>query len=79
MKKKKSQIIEEIKPQEKIKKEQLISNFKIKFKKTRKSSISETINLNQNNSNIPNNVNKDMEINADTSIKKEDIKMDVLN
>jgi len=70
---------EEIKPQENIKKEDLISNFKIKFKKTRKSSTSETINLNKTNTNIPNNENKDMEVNIDTSIKKEEIKIDVSN
>ena len=33
MKKKKTPILKEIKPQEKIKKEQLTCNFKIKFKK----------------------------------------------
>ena len=50
----------------------MISNFKIKFKKNRKSSKDEVINLNQNNSNAINiDDNKDMEVNIDTSVKKE--------
>ena len=69
---------EEKKPNETIKKEQLVSNFKIKFKKNRKSSNIETINLNQNNSDVPNNENQDLEVNIDTS-KKENIKIDISN
>ena len=68
-------------PQKKeFKKEDLISNFKIKFKKNRKSSKDEVINLNQNNSNAINiDDNKDMEVNIDTSVKKENIKIDISN
>ena len=65
--------------QEKVNKRDLVSNFKIKFKRNRKSSKAETYNLNQNNSNVPNSDNKDMEVNTDTTIKKENIKIDVSN
>ena len=75
----KKPVIEE-ESQKKIKKEDLVSNFKIKFKKNRKSSNTETLNLNKNNTNNnPNNDNQDMEVNIDTSIKKENIKIDVSN
>ena len=74
---------EEIKedPKTKIKKEDLVSNFRIKFKKNRKASNTETFNLNKTNSTVSNNNdnNKDMEANTDTSIKKENIKIDVSN
>jgi hypothetical protein len=57
-----------------------VSNFKIKFKKNRKSSKEETVGLDQNNSNIDNNDSKkDMEVNTDTSKKKENIQIDVSN
>ena len=71
---------EEDKQEQKIKKEDLISSFKIKFKKNRKSSKDETLNLNKNNPNaINSDSNKDMEVNVDTTVKKENIKIDVSN
>jgi len=72
---------EEQKPEQKPKKEDLVSSFNIKFKKNRKSSKDEILNLNKNNSNnaINNDSNKDMEVNTDTSVKKENIKIDVTN
>ena len=39
---------EEEELQKKVKKEDLVSNFRIKFKKNRKSSNTETLNLNKN-------------------------------
>ena len=63
--------------QQKVKKEDLVSNFRIKFKQNRKSSHNETFNLNKDNSEPSKNDNPDMEVNIDTSIKKENIKIDV--
>ena len=65
--------------QKKVKKEDLVANFRIKFKKNRKSSNTETLNLNKNNSDAFKSDNPDMEVNVDTSIKKENIKIDVSN
>ena len=60
--------------QKKIKKENLISNFNIKFKKKGKSS-----NSNKNEDNLSKNDNKDLKGNTDKTVKKENIKIDVSN
>ena len=71
---------EEQQKEEKIKKEDLISNFKIKFKINRKASKDKIINLNKNDKNeINDDTKKDFEVNIDTSIKKQYIKLDVSN
>jgi hypothetical protein len=76
----KKQQIEEKENPNNTKKEDLITSFKIKFKKDRKSSKDEPINMNQDKSKAVNNdSNKDMEVNTDTTQKKENIKIDVSN
>ena len=70
---------EEEELQKKVKKEDLVSNFRIKFKKNRKSSNTETLNLNKNDFDALKSDNPDMEVNVDTSIKKENIKIDISN
>ena len=74
---------EETKPiikEKPLKKEDLISNFKIKIKTNKRKSLKiEALNLTKNNSNNTNNDNNGLEINIDTTIKKENIKIDLSN
>ena len=70
----------EEKKSEKNNKENLVSNFRIKFKKNRKLSNTEIINLNKNGLNGNKNDNyADIEVNIDTTIKKETLKINISN